>query len=166
MTGYSGAGKSTLVAALAGAGHATVAEPGRRAIARGHAPWADEAAFLHACVAIAEADLAATEKARVPVFFDRGLIDALAGLERLGDARVAEATGGRRLYARTVIFAPPWPAIYRHDAERRHDFANAFNEHDHLAALLPAMGHELAVLPEGDVAARLRFVEQAIGLAA
>nr|MBA3811847.1 AAA family ATPase [Caulobacteraceae bacterium] len=89
ISGCSGGGKSTLVAELARRGYATVEEPGRRIVREeiragdSAFPWVDGIAFLRRAVAVALADRAAARRREGWVFFDRGLIDAAAGLEHL-----------------------------------------------------------------------------------
>ena len=88
ISGCSGGGKSTLLAELARRGHAVVEEPGRRIVAEemrtgGSAlPWVDAAAFARRAVAMALADRASVPDTGSWVFFDRGLIDAAAGLQQ------------------------------------------------------------------------------------
>lgn len=158
ITGCSGGGKSTLLNELERRGHAVVHEPGRRLIAAGIAPWGDLRGFLTAAVDMARADLGWHTGATRPVFYDRGLVDALAGLEREGGSTVAEALGADRPYCDRVFLAPPWREIYVQDPMRRHDFDAALAEYEHLASLLPALGYEPVELPFVSVAERADFV--------
>ena len=86
ISGCSSGGKSILLAELSRRGYAVVEEPGRR-IVKGELandgvalPWVDATAFLRRAVAMALADRAAAIASDGWVFFDRGLIDAAAGL--------------------------------------------------------------------------------------
>ena len=158
ITGCSGGGKSTLLDELERRGHAVVREPGRRLIAAGITPWGDLPGFLTAIADMARADLGWHADATRPVFYDRGLIDALAGLERNGGPTVSEALGADRPYAGGVFLAPPWPEIYAQDSMRRHDFDAAGAEYDHLASLLPALGYQPVKLPFASVEKRADFV--------
>ena len=92
------------------------------------------------------------------MFYDRGLIDALAGLERDGGPMAAEALGSDRPYCSRVFLAPPWSEIYAQDSMRRHDFDAAVVEYEHLALLLPALGYEPVELPLVSVEKRADFV--------
>ena len=163
ITGCSGGGKSTLLEELERRGHTVVREPGQRLIAAGIAPWADLRSFLTAAADMARADLGWHAEFSPPVFYDRGLIDALAGLERDGGPTVGEALGADRPYAGGVFLAPPWPEIYAQDLTRRHDFDAAIAEYEHLARLLPALGYESVELPRISVAERAQFVLDAVG---
>jgi len=160
ISGCSGGGKSTMLAELRRRGHATVEEPGRRIVAAelaqgGRAlPWVDLAAFLYRAMALARADLEQARGLTGWVFFDRGLVDAAAGLQRVSGAALPTASP----YGRVVFLAPPWPEIYRTDPERRHGFDEAVAEYDHLRETYGALGHDVVTIPRVDVAARADFV--------
>lgn len=171
ITGCSGGGKSTLLAELARRGHRTVAEPGRRVIARervarGDAlPWRDPVRFLRACLAMAEADFAAAGAGLT--VFDRGVIDAVAGLRRIGFASDGTAEGAAALarcrYDR-VFLAPPWEELFVSDPDpdRCHDFPAAVREYDDLSETLRALGYLAVAMPKTGVAARADWVETAL----
>ena len=108
-----------------------VEEPGRRIIKEelkreGSAlPWIDGTAFARRAVAMALADRASAGALNGWVFFDRGLIDARAGLQHLTGEPVLAAPGQSHRYHRRVFLAPPWPEIYVTDRERRHGLDRA-----------------------------------------
>jgi predicted ATPase len=64
-----------------------------------------------------------------PGFFDRGIIDALSGLQHL-TGRVPDGVARRYRYADVVFLTPPWPEIYETDAARRHGLDDAVAEYD------------------------------------
>lgn len=165
VSGCSGGGKSTLLAEMARRGWAVVEEPGRRVVdaeraAGGRAlPWVDIAAFAHRCAELAIADFDAAGPG--VTFFDRSLIDAVAGLERETGAAppaLLEALETRR-YAPTVVLAPPWPALFHTDDARRHGFEEAMFEYRHLLTRCPQAGYAVAHLPRGPVADRADWLE-------
>lgn len=162
ITGCSGGGKSSLLGELARRGYRTVPEPGRRLIAAGITPWEDPLAFLTAAAEMAREDLAEHRDEEGPVFYDRGLIDALAGLERLGERGTHEALGSQRPYGGGVFLAPPWPEIYRADTMRRHDLDAAQAEYAHLCSLLPGLGYTPIELPRLPIAERADFILAAL----
>ncbi|MDG5747916.1 AAA family ATPase [Qipengyuania sp. XHP0207] len=162
VTGCSGGGKSTLLEELELRGHAVVREPGRRLIAAGITPWADMSGFLAAAVDMARADLGWHAASTGPVFYDRGLIDALAGLERLGGDAVGTVLGNERPYSGGVFLAPPWPDLFAQDEARRHSLAEAISEYEHLASLLPVLGYRPIELPRAPVAERADFILDAL----
>ena len=61
---------------------------------------------------VAAMDLEGAARDAGPVFFDRGLIDAAAALQRLCGVPLAQSLGESRPYGRLVFLAPPWPDIY------------------------------------------------------
>jgi predicted ATPase len=163
ISGCSGGGKSTLLAELARRGHAVVEEPGRRIVRQeleggGAAlPWVDAAAFARRAIELSLADRAAASGHAGWVFFDRGLVDAVAAL---GYATGAAPDGlcETERYHRRVFLAPPWPVTYLNDPERRHGYDAAVAEYERLAEIYPALGYQVIVLPKADVARRADFV--------
>lgn len=160
ISGCSGGGKSTLLAELARRGCATVAEPGRIIVrdemAKGGSalPWEDAKAFLDLVLTRAITDF---KGATAPLtFFDRGIIDAAVGLERMGHPcpEVLE----RHRYDSPVFLAPPWEDPFANDAERQHSFADAVAEYEALATAFPALGYEVILLPKVSIAERADFV--------
>ncbi|HEX2552168.1 MAG TPA: AAA family ATPase [Microvirga sp.] len=168
ISGCSGGGKSTLLAELGRRGYSVVEEPGRRIVreelARGGSalPWIDEAAFARHAVATAQADRARAASLPGWVFFDRGLIDAAAGLQHVsGEPALAGLDRAHRYHGR-VFLAPPWPEIYAGDPERRHGFDAAAAEYARLLEAYPSLGYEVVVLPKVGVAERADFVLNAL----
>jgi predicted ATPase len=168
LSGCSGGGKSTLLDELARRGHAVVAEPGRRIVAEqlregGAAlPWVDPVAFLDQVLALARANYDAAPSRDGWVFFDRGVIDAVAGLHHLIGQPDLPAMARRYRYHRKVFLVPPWPEIHVTDAERRHDMNQATAEYERLVSIYPALGYELQVLPKISVAERADIVLAAL----
>lgn len=160
ISGCSGGGKSTLLAELARRGYATAAEPGRRIVqqqlaAGGTAlPWVDAKAFLDLALTQAVADFENAGSALT--FFDRGIVDAATGLERLGHPVPHILTSHR--YNSPVFLAPPWQDLFANDDERQHSFTDAVAEYEALARAFPALGYKVVTLPQVSVAARVDFV--------
>lgn len=168
ISGCSGGGKSTLVAELGRRRHAVIEEPGRRIVKEelngdGSAlPWVDEAAFARRAVAMALADRISAGKPDGWVFFDRGLVDAAAGLQHLTGEPVLAALGQSHRYHRRVFLTPPWPEIYVTDRERRHGLDAAIAEYSRLLEVYPSLGYEVSVLPKVGMAERAGFVLDAL----
>ena len=168
VSGASGGGKSTLIAALAAQGIATVPEPGRRIVAAALAgdgrglPWAEPALFARRAVALALQDWQAACALSGPVVFDRGLLDAVAAFEHATGALPPQAEGLCARYHRQVWLAPPWPALYRQDAERRQGPAQALAEYHRLRAFLPRFGYEIKDLPRVPVLTRAAILRAAL----
>ena len=168
ISGCSSGGKSTLLTELGRRGHTVVEEPGRRIVQHelqsgGTAlPWLDAEAFIRRAMAMALADRAAVAAHAGLVFFDRGLIDAAAGVERLtGEPALAPLRDAHRYHHR-LFLTPPWPEIYVTDPERRHGLAEAAAEYANLLQVYPALGYELVILPKISVTERADFVEKVL----
>lgn len=168
ISGCSGGGKSALLDQLGQRGYATVEEPGRRIVREemssgGSAlPWMNVEAFLRRALELAMMDHAEAVHVAGWVFFDRGLIDAAAALERLTGEPAMTRLGDSRLYNRRVFLAPPWPEIRVTDQERRHDFEEAMIEYQHLLKLFPALGYETIALAKVGVEERADFLLQTL----
>jgi len=171
ISGCSSGGKSTLLEALRRLGHSVVEEPGRRIVKEeletgGRAlPWVDPEAFLRRAIEVSLADRTAVESQGGWVFFDRGLVDAAAGLEEVTGEPVLEDLGRAHRYHPMVFLAPPWPEIYVSDAERRHGLDAAMQEYERLTRVYPQLGYSVRLLPKTSVAARAAFVLDALGSA-
>jgi predicted ATPase len=168
ISGCSGGGKSTLLGELARRGYATVEEPGRRIVREellgdgSSLPWANGTAFARRAISLALADYTTASRKAGWIFFDRGLIDAAAALQRLtGEATLIEFGQSHRYYQR-MFMAPPWPEIYLTDAERRHSLDTAIIEYTHLLNVYPLLGYEVTILPKLGVPERADFVLQAL----
>lgn len=168
LSGCSGGGKSTLLDELARRGHAVVPEPGRRIVAEqlrvggGALPWSDPVAFLEKALALADTEYRAAHEATGRVFFDRGVIDAAAGLHHLTGRPDVTAVAERYRFHRRVFLVPPWPELHVADAERRHGLGEAIAEYDRLMAVYRVLGYEMAVLPKVGVAERADIVLAAL----
>jgi predicted ATPase len=168
ISGCSGGGKSTLLAELGRRGHTVVEEPGRRIVreeleSHGSAlPWMDTEAFLRRAVAMALEDLRTARRLDGWVFFDRGLVDAAAGLQHLtGEAALEELYRTHRYHQRLFI-APPWPEIYCDDPERRHGLDAAMAEYMRLLRVYPSLDYETVILPKIGIEDRAEFVLQTL----
>jgi predicted ATPase len=168
ISGCSGGGKSTLLLELARRGYPTVEEPGRRIVRQelegdGRAlPWVDGAAFARRAISLSLADRAAVGRPTNWVFFDRGLVDAAAALERITGRPALATHASRHRYHRRVFLTPPWPEIYVTDGERRHGLDAALGEYDHLLEVYPSLGYEVTILPKAPVCERADIVLAAL----
>jgi len=173
VTGGPGAGKTTLIAALAERGLATMPEAGRAVIKAQSAaggsglPWADRALFAELMLAADIESHRVAQGREGPVIFDRGIPDIAGYLGLCGlpmPDRLRRAMGHCR-YARKVLLAPPWQAIFGQDAERRQDFDEAERTCRMVAAAYAEQGYDLVELPRASVEARVAFVLEHLGLA-
>ena len=164
ITGCSSGGKSSLLKALSEQGFATIQEPGRRIVIKELAsdgaalPWTNMKAFALHAIEMAKADLSAAHTYDGFVFFDRGLIDAAVALENSGGQSISQTLGEVQHYQRQVFVAPPWKELFFNDAERRHDFSAAVQEHARIISALLALGYAIKELPKASVQERVEFV--------
>lgn len=170
LSGCSGGGKTTLLEELARCGYATVPEPGLRIVRAAQAggagalPWIDPEAFARRALAMAQADLAATADSAEPVFFDRGLIDAIAALEHATGSALPGAYPPIGQFHQTVFMVPPWPEQLHPSADRRGTLDEAVAEYERLLAIYARLGFTAEVIPQLPVAARAQLVLARLGL--
>ncbi|WP_350260391.1 AAA family ATPase [Paraburkholderia bonniea] len=158
-----------MLAELGRRGYAVVPEPGRRIVqtalhSNGTAlPWVDPVAFLRRAIDVALADRASLGSPCNWTFFDRGVIDAAAGLQHLTGEPVLTQLGPRHRYHQRVFLTPPWPQIYVQDAERQHSLEHAMDEYSRLLEVWPALGYEVSIVPRLGVMERADFVLKMLG---
>lgn len=172
VTGGPGSGKTTLIEALRGAGYAASVEAGRGiiqdqvAIGGRALPWHNPELFAELMLSWEVRSYHLAQQTSGLVFFDRGVVDMVGYFRLLGlpvPQHVVKASQVFR-YHRRVFLAPPWPAIYEQDRERKQDFAEAARTCEAMAAAYTEYGYELVELPREPVGERIRFVLDAIGL--
>jgi predicted ATPase len=171
VTGGPGSGKTSLISALAAEGLRAMPEAGRAiiqdqvAIDGNALPWADRAAFAELMLAW---DLRSYREARGLdglVLFDRGIPDVIGYLQLCG-LTVPEPTrkaAALRRYRAQVFIAPPWPAIYAGDAERKQSLEEAQATHEAMLRVYASLGYELVSLPLLPVAERAAFMLRELG---
>ena len=171
MTGGPGAGKTTILQALAARGYWYAAESARAIIqerlARGLSPRPPLAQFGHE---ILQRDIARYRETRAtehPVFFDRGIVDALGIL----DEQQAMSLGEVEAYVRSfpyntlVLLMPPWEAIYRTDSERDQTFAEAVQVWEGLRTWYARWGYETIEVPRTAIDQRVNFILHTVAYA-
>jgi predicted ATPase len=166
VTGCSAGGKSSLVGELAARGYRTFAEPGRQiireqaAIGRPNILDDEPALFGEFCIARTIHRMIEAAEADGPMFFDRSLIDPLSysKLKNVPEpphwVRAAEVFR----FQPTVFFVPPWPEIFRNDAERRHSFEDGLAEYPILLENYRRFGYRPVIVPKVSISARADFV--------
>ena len=168
MTGGPGAGKTTVLRALAERGYTHVAESARAIIrerlASGLRPRPPLEQFGHE---ILQRDIARYRETRAtdhPVFFDRGIVDALGVLDQQQAIALGEAEAYVRSfpYNKVVLLMPPWEAIYRTDAERDQTFAEAVQVCEGLRTWYAWWGYETIEVPRTAIDQRVNFILQTV----
>jgi predicted ATPase len=164
LTGAPGAGKTVLLQALQARGYAIVGDTPRTIIQerrkRGLDPRPEPEAFARETVRI---DVENCERhAGCPnhVFFERGVLDALAMLDSvtpLGEAELATWLSKYRYFPKIFVL-PPWRAIYVTDAERDHTFEHAQWVDRVTRDWYRRCGYDVVEVPIGPVEERCAFV--------
>lgn len=171
VTGGPGSGKSTLIEALAAHGVSRMPEAGRAiiqdqvAIGGTALPWADRLAFAELMLSWEMRSYRAAQALSGPVIFDRGVPDVIGYLKLSGLAVPphVEQAARRFRYHHRVLIAPPWPAIFTQDAERKQSIEEAEATYRAMVDVYSGLGYELVALPLAPIPERVRFVRGIIG---
>ncbi|MBD9374346.1 AAA family ATPase [Rhizobium sp. ARZ01] len=166
LSGCSGGGKSTLLGALKRRGFTVFEEPGRQIVREQHLidgpglPWCDAPLFAELCVSRAMQQLGAASSSEGMVFFDRGVIDAVAFFEYVGQAVPAhiERAAWQCRYHSSVFLTPPWQEIFVGDSERKHSFEDAVLQFEASLSTFARLGYRTIELPKADLERRVAFV--------
>jgi predicted ATPase len=77
--------------------------------------------------------------------------------------RALRRLGAAYHYRPRIFMAPPWPAIYATNADRRHSFDEAVAEYHRPCGAYDSLGYDMAMLPLTDVAARAQWLLSRLG---
>lgn len=168
ISGCSGGGKSTLLDALRKQGYSVVPEVGRQIVTEqlkisGQAlPWKNPKLF---CEILIEKSVAAYREANEKnaeglIFFDRSFLEGVSYFQTLvseDNSKYDTLIQTLRFYPK-IFMTPPWPEIYRQDAERQHSFEDAVIEYERLMNFYPTCGYQIIVLPKVSVQARVDYI--------
>ena len=168
ITGGPGAGKTATLDALAARGFHCVPESARAIIRkRKESGLSPRPSPEHFGAEMLKEDMAryrGTPIENHPVFFDRGVCDALAFLSLYGVTSVAEVEAHVKefRYNDLVFLLPPWPEIYRKDAERDQSFTEAIAVYESLRQWYTHWRYHLVEVPRGNVEERADFILKTI----
>lgn len=170
ITGGPGSGKTSLIDALAIEGIRHMPEAGRAIIQDqveigGTAlPWGDREAFAALMLGWEMRSYREAIGMPGPIIFDRGIPDVVGYLRLCGlpvpDSAIKAAE--QRRYANRVFIAPPWPAIFEQDTERKQTLAEAEATYHAMVDAYTSFGYELVALPLTSVMERASFVRNRI----
>ncbi len=169
LTGGPGAGKTAVITELRSRGYPCTPDSARAIIrerlGKGLEPRPPPHEFAEQVLSRDAEQYQRMADAVGPVFFDRGVVDALGMVNQSGPLSPAElqARLARYPYFRTAFCLPPWEEIYTTDAERDHTFAHAVAVHREVAAWYPRCGYGLIEVPRGTVQERCEFILQHLG---
>jgi predicted ATPase len=166
ISGGSGSGKTSIVEKLAARGFTTVPEAGR-AILREQAETGgtathdgDAAAYGGLMLKRGIDDYRRMRGTDEPVFFDRGIAEVIGYFRLKGLPVPPDVASAAHEYRsnRLVFLTPPWQAIYRRDAERRQDWAEAVRTFELIRDAYVEAGYDPVEVPQETVARRVRFI--------
>jgi predicted ATPase len=171
LTGGPGSGKSTLLAALQEYGLHAMPEAGRAVIQEQVAcggkalPWDDRLAFAEQMFQRDAASWRAAHALEGPVFFDRGVADVVGYLRLCGLPSPPHILTAARTfhYSPRVLVAPPWPAIFAQDTERKQTIEEAEATWRTMVDVYTELGYTLLPLPLVSVAERVQFIFETMG---
>ena len=164
LTGGPGAGKTTVLELLRIKGFTCKPDVAREIIkerlSKGLSPRPAPAQFVQEILAkeIAQYDQSTLE--RPPIFFDRGIGDALCMLAQcgaMGDAQIASQLI-QRPYNQMIFLFPPWREIYTMDAERDQSYEEAIEVYEEVRQWYQRLGFILAPVPFGTAEQRVEFI--------
>ena len=168
ITGAPGAGKTTLLLALQARGYTIVGDTARTIIQdrrrRGLSPRPDPYAFAQETLRMDIENFVHHATSPGPVFFERGVLDALCGLDRVTPLHESEMREWLSTYQYfpKVFVLPPWKAIYVNDAERDHTFEHAEWVYSIVSEWYRRCRYQLIEVPRVSVEERCTYVLQAL----
>ena len=168
ITGGPGAGKTTLLLALQARGYIIVGDSARAIIQdrrrRGLSPRPDANEFAHETLRMDIENFVHHAATPGHVFFDRSVLDALCGIDRVTPLNESELSMwlSKYQYFPKAFVLPPWKAIYENDAERDHTFEHAESVNRIAQEWYRRCGYQVLEVPMVSVEERCTFVLQAL----
>jgi predicted ATPase len=168
ITGGPGAGKTTLLLALRARGYPIVGDSARNIIQdrrrRGLSPRPNAYEFAHETLRMDIKNFVHHAATPGYVFFDRSVLDALCGLDRVSPLKESELSMwlSKYQYCSKVFVLPPWKAIYVNDAERDHTFEHAESVNRIAQQWFRRCGYQVLEVPMVSVDERCTYVLEAL----
>jgi predicted ATPase len=169
ITGGPGAGKTTLLLALQARGHTIVGDSPRNIIQNrrkhGSSPRPDAYEFAHETLRMDIENFLHHAATPGYVFFERSVLDALCGLDRVAPLNGSELGMwlSKYQYCSKVFVLPPWKAIYVNDDERDHTFEHAESVYRIMQEWYRRLDqYQVIEVPKVSVAERCTYVLQAL----
>lgn len=164
ITGAPGAGKTALLQAMHARGYRIVGDTARAIIQDrrklGLSPRPDPYMFALEILRIDIENFLHHAASQDPVFFERGVLDAVCGLDRVTPLSEIELRVwlSKYRYFSKVFVLPPWKAIYRNDDEREHTFEHTEWVNQVTQEWYRRCGYEVVEVPTVSVDERCMFV--------
>jgi len=168
MTGGPGAGKTTILNALAERGYIYASESARAIIrerlASGLSPRPPLEHFASDILHMDVARYRETPVTEHPVFFDRGIVDALHMLDQQNTISRGQAEEYVRSfpYNEVVFLMPPWQEIYSTDSERDQTFCESVQVFEGLRKWYAEWGYKTIEVPRATIGQRVDFILQTV----
>jgi predicted ATPase len=170
ITGGPGMGKTSLIGEMAKRGYTCVPEKGRQIIIhqmniKGIAlPWKSPTLFGELMFRQAHEDFLTCGEQQQPVFFDRGIPDAIGYMElcRLQPGREMKGIAKNLRYHPLVFITPPWEEIYRNDTERKQSFSEAVDTYEMMQKVYTRLGYQTLEIPKISIPDRADFLIKVI----
>jgi predicted ATPase len=169
ITGGPGAGKTTLLLALRARGYPIVGDSARNIIQdrrrRGLSPRPNAYEFAHETLRMDIENFVRHAASPGHVFFDRSVLDALCGLDRVSPLNESALSAwlSKYQYCSKVFALPPWKTIYANDAERDHTFEHAESVYRTVQEWYRRLGrYQLIEVPKVSPAERCTYVLRAL----
>jgi predicted ATPase len=166
ITGAPGAGKTTLLLTLQARGFTIVGDTARAIIQdrrrRGLSPRPEPYVFAQEMLRIDIENFVRHEASQEPVFFERGVLDAVCGLDLLAPLSEIELSVwlSKYRYFSKIFVLPPWKAIYKNDAERDGTFEHADSVNRITQEWYRRCGYQVVEVPMISVNERCTFILQ------
>lgn len=164
LTGGPGAGKTSVLRILEGKGFLCMPDVARKVIqqrlAQGLSPRPSPEEFAAQILAADGAQYDACPNVGGPIFFDRGIPDALGMLFDCHEITVQAAKQQlhQRPYNMRAFYFPAWEAIFTTDAERDQSFEESIAISERVRSWYGALGYELLAVPIASPEARADFI--------
>jgi predicted ATPase len=168
ITGGPGAGKTTLLLALQTRGYTIVGDTARTIIQdrrrRGLSPRPDPYAFAQEALRTDIENFVHHSASQGPVFFERGVLDALCMLDQVTPLNESELGLwlSKYQYFPKVFLLPPWKEIYANDAERNQTFEQSESVHRSAREWYRRCRYQVIEVPKASVTERCTYVLQAL----
>ena len=168
IIGGPGTGKTTILDALAEGGYIYAPDSARAIIrsrlASGLSPRPPLGQFASETLDMDIAHYRDTPVTDHPVFFERGIVDALYGLYRHNTLSLGEVEEYVRSfpYNKVVLLMPPWEEIYCTDSERDQTFSESVQVFEISRKWYARWDYETIEVPRTAIDQRVNFILQTV----
>jgi len=164
ISGAPGTGKTSIIEELSKRGYTCHPEISREIIKEQIAtkgfitPWQDLIEFSN--IVIKQRKNQYHQATSNLDFFDRGIIDAIAYLnkENTPIKKEWQSIANHHKYYEKVFITPPWKEIYVNDNERKEDFESTIEIHQCMINAYESFNYKVIIVPKMSINDRLNFI--------